>query len=152
MAKYLKPSVNKVWAASGLTATPTDTKIASGWLVEKPPVQTFNWLDNRQDTMLAYLNQQGIPEWDAVTEYQAASSFVQGSNGLVYKAKTTNTNEDPTLDTTEADWEVAFAQRVAAPATAASAGVKGVYAFDSSFLYICVAANTWLRIAIATWV
>lgn len=37
------------------------------------------------------------------------------------------------------------------PATSASAGVAGQILFDSSFAYFCVAANTWLRVAIATW-
>lgn len=37
-----------------------------------------------------------------------------------------------------------------APATAASAGTAGQIAWDASFLYVCVAANTWKRVAIAT--
>lgn len=38
-----------------------------------------------------------------------------------------------------------------APATASSAGKAGQFARDSNFLYSCVAANTWKRVAIATW-
>lgn len=41
--------------------------------------------------------------------------------------------------------------RVAPPATAAAACVEGVYATDSAFFYQCVATNTWLRVALATW-
>jgi hypothetical protein len=38
------------------------------------------------------------------------------------------------------------------PASAASAGVAGQIAWDSSRLYLCVAPNTWLRSAVmATW-
>lgn len=40
---------------------------------------------------------------------------------------------------------------VSPPATAASAGEAGWCAFDANFFYICVAANTWLRVGIATW-
>lgn len=40
---------------------------------------------------------------------------------------------------------------VAAPSTAASAGVAGTFAFDASFIYCCVALNTWKRVAISTW-
>jgi len=40
---------------------------------------------------------------------------------------------------------------VTAPSTAASAGVAGTFAFDASFIYCCVATNTWKRVAIATW-
>lgn len=37
------------------------------------------------------------------------------------------------------------------PATAASTGTAGQIAYDGSWLYVCVATNTWLRTAIATW-
>jgi hypothetical protein len=39
----------------------------------------------------------------------------------------------------------------AVPATAAAAGSVGQIAWDSGFIYVCVAANTWKRVAIATW-
>lgn len=37
------------------------------------------------------------------------------------------------------------------PPTAASAGVTGQFTWDASYLYICIAANTWRRVAHATW-
>jgi hypothetical protein len=37
------------------------------------------------------------------------------------------------------------------PATAASSGTAGTIAWDSSFIYVCTAASTWKRAAIATW-
>jgi hypothetical protein len=37
------------------------------------------------------------------------------------------------------------------PASAAATGVAGQIRWDSSFVYICVATNTWKRVAIATW-
>lgn len=37
------------------------------------------------------------------------------------------------------------------PATASSAGTKNQFSYDASFLYICVAQNVWMRVAIATW-
>ena len=40
---------------------------------------------------------------------------------------------------------------VAAPATAASSGAAGQIAFDASFFYVCVASNSWKRVAIAAW-
>lgn len=43
-----------------------------------------------------------------------------------------------------------FPQWVPVPATAASPGVAGQTAYQSGFLYICVASNTWQRVAIAT--
>lgn len=39
----------------------------------------------------------------------------------------------------------------AVPATATSAGRKGDNAFDSNYFYVCVAANTWKRVALTSW-
>ncbi len=38
-----------------------------------------------------------------------------------------------------------------APTTAADACTAGAVAYDSSWLYVCVATNTWVRVAVATW-
>lgn len=40
---------------------------------------------------------------------------------------------------------------VTAPATAASSGTAGQIAYDSSYFYVCISANTWKRAAISTW-
>ena len=40
---------------------------------------------------------------------------------------------------------------VPAPATAASPGVPGQWAYDSGYIYICVAASSWKRVAVAVW-
>ncbi len=37
------------------------------------------------------------------------------------------------------------------PASASAFGVAGQILWDASFIYICVAASTWKRVAIATW-
>jgi hypothetical protein len=37
------------------------------------------------------------------------------------------------------------------PTTATSAGAKGQIAYDTNYVYICVAANTWKRSALTTW-
>jgi hypothetical protein len=37
------------------------------------------------------------------------------------------------------------------PASASATGTTGTIAWDSGFLYVCVATNTWKRVAIATW-
>lgn len=37
------------------------------------------------------------------------------------------------------------------PASAGASGTAGQIAYASGFLYICVATNTWQRVAIATW-
>lgn len=37
------------------------------------------------------------------------------------------------------------------PASAAAAGAAGTIAWDADYIYVCVATNTWKRVAIATW-
>ena len=39
----------------------------------------------------------------------------------------------------------------ATPASAGATGVKGTICWDTSYIYVCVDTNTWLRAAIATW-
>lgn len=40
---------------------------------------------------------------------------------------------------------------VDAPAAANSAGNAGAVAYDSSYIYVCIATDTWKRAAISTW-
>lgn len=113
MALISKPvNLSLTWASGGDVLDPGTTKYATGWSVEIPPRQWFNYLDNRQDTAIAHLNQMGISMWDATTEYQwtalGAKSLVMGSNGTIYRALTTNTNQNPTT-TVGTHWEIAFA-------------------------------------------
>ena len=113
MALITKPvNLSLTWASGGDVLNPGDTKYATGWQVEIPPRQWFNYLDNRQDTALAHINQHGIAVWDSATEYQysvgGAKSLVMGSNGTIYRALTVNTNQDPTT-TVGTHWEIAFA-------------------------------------------
>jgi len=39
----------------------------------------------------------------------------------------------------------------AAPANSTSTGVSGQFAFDTNYVYVCVANNTWKRAALSTW-
>ena len=109
MANIVKPSgINSLWAAGGTKTDPGSTKVNIGWVVELPPYQYANWLENRQDTFIAHMNQHGIPEWDVETEYQGNLSYTQGSNGLIYKCLATNIGFDPTNPNNSAFWVRAF--------------------------------------------
>jgi hypothetical protein len=37
------------------------------------------------------------------------------------------------------------------PSSASDTGVVGEIAWDSDYIYICTATNTWKRVAISTW-
>lgn len=85
--------------------------------------------------------QQLITALAALTTATAASTTAGGVNttALVTAIDTVTT----AINTKFPDW-------VAVPATAASAGVSGQVAYQAGFLYVCVAANTWQRVVIAT--
>lgn len=109
MAILNKPTgLNILWAATGVKTAPSTSKIQLGWIVEIPPYQYQNWLDNRQDAFIAHSNQHGIPVWDAETEYQGGLSYTKGSDGIVYKCLITNTNSNPTDTLNRSRWSVAF--------------------------------------------
>lgn len=114
MAEINKPlDINKIWASAGDVLAPSDSKIATGWAVEIPPRQWFNYIDWKQDAAIAHINQHGIPVWDNVTEYQyslsGTKSICMGSDGTIYRAKQVSINQNPVTDTTDTYWEIAFA-------------------------------------------
>lgn len=92
--EYIKQSMNNIWAAAGDVVMPEAVKIAEGWLVEVPPRQYWNWMQNRTDVNLAYIFQRGVPEWDISVEYLANKSFVV-YNGVVYKCILTGVGKNP---------------------------------------------------------
>ena len=114
MAEITKPvDINKIWASAGDVLAPSDSKIATGWSVEIPPRQWFNYIDWKQDQAIAHINQHGIPVWDNTTEYQWSStgtkSICMGSDGTIYRTKQVSINQNPVTDTTDTYWEIAFA-------------------------------------------
>ena len=113
MAEISKPDYRYVWASGGANVLPSTTKIQTGWTSEVPPFQWENALQNRQDNMLVHINQHGLPQWDALTEYFANKSYTLGSDGLVYKAVQNSgpntTAQDPTTDVSDTYWRLAFA-------------------------------------------
>ena len=105
MAVLNKPDMNYgVWAEGGNIEIPSSEKVEQGWIIEKPLNETMNWLQNRQDRMLQYLNQRGIPEWDVRTEYPLGAFATRGNK--VYEALSQNLDSDPTLS--PEIWKIAF--------------------------------------------
>lgn len=101
-----KPNMNYgVWGSNGNIAVPTSEKVDLGWIIERPPNEVMNWVQNRQDSMLQFINQRGIPTWDSLTEYPLNAYAVR--SGTLYRAVSQNIDKDPTLNS--AIWNVAFA-------------------------------------------
>ncbi len=109
MAKLTKQDISVRWAETGSISAPSTSYVQAGWLAVKPPRQYLNWIENRQDNQLAYINQAGVCEWDSATEYEGGFSYVQGSDNKVYKCLSDNTNKDPTDQPANAAfWQLAF--------------------------------------------
>ncbi len=109
MPNITKPSgMSTIWAESGVKTQPSAAKIAQGWVVELPPYQTANFVENKQDRFNAHVNMHGMPQWDSNTEYQGGISYVKGSNGVIYFCLNTNTNNDPSNPLNANNWRVAF--------------------------------------------
>jgi len=109
MPNITKPSgLSKIWAEGGTKVDPGDSKVNIGWVVQLPPYQYQNWVDNRQDRAIAHINQHGVPEWDNLTEYQGLLSYTQGANGILYKCIQTNIGKDPTNPLNGDYWSTAF--------------------------------------------
>lgn len=109
MPNITKPTgLNNIWAEGGTKIDPGSSKYNIGWVVQLPPYEYQNYIDNRQDRAIAHLNQHGVPEWDGVTEYQGLLSYTQGSDGIIYKCIQTNVNKDPSNVLNSAFWARAF--------------------------------------------
>ena len=130
MAFRTKPDFSAVWASLGDNTKPVDSYITNGWETVKPPRQYFNWIDNRQDAAIAYLYQAGVPEWDALVDYEGgagANSYSQGSDGKIYRCLADNGPniisigaKDPTNPLNSAFWTEAFGTKAAVDALAAT--------------------------------
>lgn len=103
-----KPSKLPEWDATQVNSVEPDaTHKAEGWIKpagvpEKPPLETFNYWQNEVYRWLTAINDQGILDWDATTDY-GIDAIAKGSDGKVYvSVSASNTNNDPT---TEPEWQ-----------------------------------------------
>ena len=81
------------WAATGTIVDPDVTKKDEGWqLGEQPPHEWMNWLQNTFGQKLNHMLKNGVPDWNADTEY---TDGVVRHDGSVWLAVETNTNSEP---------------------------------------------------------
>lgn len=107
-----KPDYSYQWSSGGSIVAPSDVKIQTGWTAEVPPYQWENWSQNRQDNAILHLFQKGISEWDTASNYyfttSGVRSYVQGSDGNIYVAVQDSVGQNPTTDSTDTYWKIAF--------------------------------------------
>lgn len=75
-----------------------------------------------------------------------SSSLLKGSLGLTFNETTNNVSIANTLSVAQLRLTSSNP-----PANAGSSGEAGTITWDSNYIYVCVATNTWKRVAIATW-
>ena len=106
MAITPKPTgTENIWASAGLSIDPTSVKINQGWVVETPPYQFENFQRKKEGEFIQHVNQRGVPEWDAVTEYGIGSLTIASDNQLYQSMTTGNSGNDPIAAPTH--WVVA---------------------------------------------
>jgi len=100
---YEKPK-NEIFASNAKDGEIVEfPNIKRGWGVTEnlgfiPPMEYFNAAFNRVDKSLAYQLQRGVGEWDKDLEYPIGA--VVSLNGVVYVAKSQNTNKNPANEAT----------------------------------------------------
>lgn len=99
-----KPDISIAWGSTGGVVEPTDTKKGDGFIVEKVTYQMLNWISNREDRYLQHVNAEGIPVWDANTEYYIGCLAKDPTNKKIYRSKVdSNSGNQPSTASTE--WE-----------------------------------------------
>lgn len=79
----------------------------------------------------------------------ASVGRIQPSGGM--SVGTTALLTDPGAGNLLLDGNLRQGVATGVPASAGATGVAGTFAFDTGFVYVCTATNTWKRSAISTW-
>lgn len=100
---YEKPK-NEIFASDAKDGEIVEfPNVKRGWGVTEnlgfiPPMEYFNAAFNRVDKSIAYQLQRGVGEWDKDLEYPIGA--IVSLNGIVYVAKSQNTNKNPANEAT----------------------------------------------------
>ena len=109
---YEKPK-NEIFASDAKDGEIVEfPNVKRGWGVTEnlgfiPPMEYFNAAFNRVDKSLAYQLQRGVGEWDKDMEYPIGA--VVSLNGIIYIAKSQNTNKNPANEA--ATWDIVATQK-----------------------------------------
>lgn len=132
--------MSPVWAATGAILAPDNTKISEGWtLGEKPPHEFMNWFMNEVANRLNHVFLNGVPQWDAGTQYPKDSVVLR--SGFVWRAVSANQNSAPAVN--NSNW-----RRVTEDAsnlttgTVPAARMSGNYSFTGLTLSGPLSGNT----------
>ena len=142
-------STSRILTSGNLTST--GNVIAANMFVSS--ALTFNTGSNAVFSTGSYALMRSI---DNATKFAALTGpgNISGADGTYVAWSLPNTagNVGEYL-TTDGAGTMQFATAVSstAPGSNSATGQAGQIAFDSSYVYVCIASNTWKRVAIATW-
>lgn len=116
-------------------------------------ITLLGWRESNKDyegtvDRLKFVYSDGTVDAKAANEFKngVKRTYVTDSNKTLAQITGNHSNEDWVL----LDMSV-MSITTDYPAPANSTGTPGQIAFDSDYVYICTAANTWKRVALSTW-
>jgi hypothetical protein len=102
------------------------------------------------DDILAIVDVTGTDTTKKITVENLMKSDLTGNATTATTAATVTTAAQPTITSLGTLTSLTIAA-AAAPSAASDPGNIGEIAWDTGYIYVCTAANTWERVAIATW-
>lgn len=144
----------KISSGAGVAA-PLDlqTSGSNRWTIRKTSAAESSTYTGSNLELIAYDNSGGgASKYFEIIRDTGIARFIYG---ITLDNTSTSTGSVVTVDGTQTETNKTFtAPKISsggAPASAGAAGVAGQIAWDSGFIYVCTATNTWKRVAIATW-
>lgn len=107
-----KPNLTRIWASAapgGNVEDPDVTspgKFSDGWTAEIPPFENFNFLQQLFTQGLAYINENGIGEWDTDTTYPI-NGVVRANDSKFYISIQKQNGNNPVSDD-GTNWQLWF--------------------------------------------
>lgn len=149
-----------LWARTGagtgsvrtITGTANKIDVSDGTGVGGNPTITISGSYVGQ-TSITTLGTIGTGVWNGTaigTAYGGLGANNSAATGVpVFAAGTATVSASPSLTNLTLSGNLIVATQT--PASAAATGTAGTIAWDSSYIYVCVATDTWKRVAISTW-
>jgi hypothetical protein len=101
------------------------------------------------DDILAIVDVTGTDTTKKITVENLMKSDLTGNATTATTAATVTTAAQPAI--TSLGTLTSLKVATSTPASAGAAGTIGTIARDTGYIYVCTAADTWKRVAIATW-
>ena len=118
----------------------------------------INDVDTLNDNIESYITETELNT--ALGDYTTSAVLTTTLADYALDTDLANYVETSTLTTTLTDYVTNstlttnltnYAKIVSVPASATAVGNAGEIAYDATNIYVCVAANTWVKAALATW-